>query len=240
MANVTLNVNDGTTALAFVARPDRARNAPALLLFQEAFGVNAHIRDVAGRFAGEGYVVIAPEMFHRTADPGFEGDYDDFDTVRPHLQALTPEGITADAVAAHDFLLNDGAVDPARIGAIGYCMGGRCAYVANAVLPLGAAVSYYGGGIAPALLDRAPHLHGPQLFFWGGKDHKLGGAYRASIVEALRSAEKPFVDVEMSEGDHGFFCDARRQYHADSAAESWALTLEFLRRNLRGTGSHGT
>jgi carboxymethylenebutenolidase len=235
MTYVTLDVSDGTTARAFIARPDGVRNAPGLLLFQEAFGVNAHIRDVAGRFAGQGYVVIAPEMFHRTADPGFEGGYDDFDTVRPHLQALTPEGISADAAAAHQFLVNEAAVDSGRIGAIGYCMGGRCAFIANAALPLRAAVSYYGGGIAPALLGLAPQLHGPHIFFWGGKDLKLAGTYRASIMDALRSAKKPFVDVEMSEADHGFFCDARKQYHADSAAESWALTVEFLRRKVAGS-----
>jgi len=232
MSDVTLRIPDGSSARAFVARAEGRRGAPGLILFQEAFGVNAHIRDVAGRFVGEGFVVIAPEMFHRTADPGFEAGYDDFDSVRPHMSALTPDGIEADARAAHEFLTGDAGVDPARIAAIGYCMGGRCAFLANAVLPLRAAVSYYGGGIAPALLGRAKHLQAPHLFFWGGRDTHITPEHRAAIVDALRTAKRPYVNVEMSEGGHGFFCDQRPSYHADSAAESWALTLEFLRRNL--------
>lgn len=233
MSDVTLQVSDGSSARAFAARPQGVPHAPGLILFPEAFGVNAHIRDLVGRFAEQGFVVIAPEMFHRTAERGFEAGYDDFDSVRPHLSALTPEGIGADAMAAHEFLTRDPGVDSTRIAAIGYCMGGRCAYLANAALPLRAAVSYYGGGIAPSLLDRAKQLQAPQLFFWGGKDSQITPAYRAAIVDALTASNKPYVNVEMSEGGHGFFCDQRASYHADSAAESWALTLEFLKRNLR-------
>ena len=230
--DVTLPVGDGTEARASVSRPPPGGLAPGLILFQEAFGVNDHIRDVAGRFAREGFVVVAPEMFHRTAPEGFTAPYDNFDLVRPHLSALTPAGIEADASAAHGFLRQDPGVDPDRIAAIGYCMGGRCAFLANASLPLRAAISYYGGGIVPALLDRAPRLHGPHLFFWGGKDLHITPAHRAALAEALHEARRPFVNVEMSEAEHGFFCDQRKAYHADSAAESWALTREFLKRNL--------
>src|SRR5450755_1907332 len=111
MSYVTLNVSDGSTARAFVARPADGRRAPGLLLFQEAFGVNNHIRDVAARLAGQGYVVIAPEMFHRSAGPGFEASYSDFDTVRPHMAALNADDIVADARSAHEFLLADANVD---------------------------------------------------------------------------------------------------------------------------------
>lgn len=232
MAHITLAVSDGSAAQAWVARPARDRGAPGLILFQEAFGVNDHIRDLAGRFAKEGFVVVAPEMFHRTADAGFEAGYEDFERVRPHLAALTPEGISADAVAAYDFLVGDQGVDSARIAAIGYCMGGRCTWLANAVLPLRAAVSYYGGGIAPALLDHAKDLHAPHLLFWGAKDTHITPAHRSAITDALREAGKVYVNVEMSAAGHGFFCDQREAYHADSAAESWVLTLEFFKRNL--------
>jgi carboxymethylenebutenolidase len=235
MSFVTLQVSDGTTARAFVARPanaPKAPKAPGLILFQEAFGVNGHIREVATRFAAEGYVVIAPEMFHRTADPGFEAAYTDFESVRPHLGALTADGMIADARAAYDFLAADAGVDSSRMAAIGYCMGGRCAWLANSALPLRASISYYGGGIAPALLDRAATLNAPQLLFWGGKDTHITPEHRASIVNAMKEAGKRYINVEMSEADHGFFCDQRPSYHADSAAESWALTLEFMRRNL--------
>jgi carboxymethylenebutenolidase len=231
MSDVTLDVADGTTARAFVARPEPelAHAAPALLLFQEAFGVNAHMRDVAGRFAGQGYVVIAPEMYHRTADPGYEAGYNDFDSVRPHLKALTADGIIADARAAMEWLIRDPAVDSTRIAAVGYCMGGRCAFLANTELSLRAAVSYYGGSI-PA--GRAAQLAAPQLFFWGGRDQHIPVAQRQALLDALTEANRSYVNVEMSDAGHGFFCDQRPSYHPDAAAESWALTLEFLRRKV--------
>src|ERR1700735_4293394 len=92
---VTLEIPDGTSMNAYVAQPAEEGKFPGMLVLQEAFGVNAHIRDIAERFARKGYVAIAPEMFHRTA-PGFEGRYDDFPTVRPHLDALTEQGMSAD------------------------------------------------------------------------------------------------------------------------------------------------
>ena len=228
---VTLRVGGEAEMRAFVARPDGAGPHPGIVVFQEAFGVNSHIRDVTARFAREGFVAIAPELFHRTTS-GFEGDYADFASVMPHFKAITTEGMAADARATHAWLAEEPSVDAARIAAVGYCMGGRAAFLANATLPLAASVSYYGGGIAPALLDRAPELHGPQLFHWGGRDAHIPPEQHRAVLDALRAAGRPFVSVEYSEADHGFFCDQRSQYHPDAAAESWALTRSFLRRAL--------
>lgn len=227
---VQLSVDDGTSMRAWVARPDagpRDRQPAGLLVLQEAFGVNAHIRDVAERFARQGYVAIAPELFHRTA-PGFDGRYDDFPSVMPHLQALTPDGMIADMRAAHGWLASEGGVAATRTGAVGFCMGGRAAYLGNSALPLAASVSYYGGGIAPGLLDRASSLHGRQLFYWGGKDRNIKPEHHRAVADALREAAKPFASVEFSNADHGFFCDARPVYDPAAARESWALTLAFL------------
>lgn len=228
---VELAVADGTRMTAYIARPKAPGRRPGLVLFQEAFGVNSHIRHVAGRFAERGYVTIAPELYHRTA-PGFEGSYGDFEALRPHLDALTTEGLEADARTAHGWLLRDSETEGARIGAVGFCMGGRASYVANTALPLAAAVSFYGGGIAPGLLDRATHAHGPMLFFWGGLDARITPALHRSVADALRAAERPFVDVEMSEAEHGFFNDERSSYHAESATRAWALTLAFFETTL--------
>lgn len=229
--HIALSVPDATPMAAYLARPSGSGRHPGLLLFHEAYGVNAHMRRVADRFAGEGYVTIAAELYHRTAT-GFEGVYGDFEGVRGHLEALTPEGLEADARAAHAWLANDAGTDPLRIAAVGFCMGGRAAYVANSALPLAAAVSFYGGGIAPGLLDRAGRLHGPMLFFWGGRDARITPELHRSVADALRAAGRPFVDVEMSEGEHGFFCDERSSYHAVSAAQAWALTLGFFATTL--------
>ena len=97
---VQLSVNDGTTMRAWVARPKEKGANPGLLVFQEAFGVNAHIRDIAGRFAREGFVVIAPELFHRTG-AGFEARYDEFPSTMPHMKALTDASMAADQRAAY-------------------------------------------------------------------------------------------------------------------------------------------
>ena len=91
---VTLQVADGTSMNAYVAAPAAGEKHPGLpdLCFQEAFGVNAHIRNITERFAKQGYVAIAPELFHRTG-AGFEGSYTDFNACMPHMQALTPDGM---------------------------------------------------------------------------------------------------------------------------------------------------
>jgi carboxymethylenebutenolidase len=185
---VELFVADGTRMAAYTARPEEARpekpcpgevrpeearpddaaRHPGLLLFQEAFGVNHHIRSVADRFAAAGYVVIAPEMFHRTAPPGFEASYTDFPAVMPHLQAMTPETMEMDIRSSYDWLGSNANADPNRISSVGFCMGGRASYLANSVVALIAAVSFYGGGIAPTVLDRAPRQQAPLLLIWGG------------------------------------------------------------------------
>jgi len=227
---VTVNVG-GSPMRMFVVRPAGAGPHPGLLVGQEAFGVNAHIRDVTTRFAGQGFVAVAPELFHRTGT-GVEGRYDDFASMQPHMAGLTPGGLAADLHATHGWLTAQGDVDAARTAVIGYCMGGRAAFLANAELPVRAAVSYYGGGIAQQLLGRVPDLHAPQLMFWGGLDTHIPPEQHRAIDDALRAAGKPYTTVEFGEGDHGFFCDARPSFNPDVAAEAWALTLAFFRRTL--------
>jgi len=220
---VDLQAGDGTSLRAFVARPD-GRATRGLLVFQEAFGVNAHIRDVTERFAAEGFLAIAPELFHRTA-PGFECAYTDFPLATPHLQAITEQGLDADVRAAFGWLEREGV--GGNSAAVGYCLGGRVAFVANSAVPLKAAASYYGGRIPP-LIGRAPKLAGPMLFFWGGLDHHIPEADRRAVVTGVRDAGKVFVNVIFSDADHGFFCDARASYHPAAAAQAWSLTKTFL------------
>ncbi|HEU4717550.1 MAG TPA: dienelactone hydrolase family protein [Bacteroidia bacterium] len=229
---VTLNVKDGTEMRAYVARPSSGDGPfPGLLIFQEAFGVNSHIRDLAHRFAAEGYVCIAPELFHRTA-PGFEGDYNNFPAIAPHMQALTEEGLLADAVAAYEWLIAQSDVRTGAIAGTGYCMGGRIAFLANTALPLKAAVSYYGGRIVPDLVKKTAQLHAPMLFFWGGLDKHIPAEHVQEVVAALKKEGRPHVSVEISYADHGFFNDQRTAYHPQAAKEAWALTLAFLKNKL--------
>ena len=230
---VNLSVSDGTSMRAYVARPEGTPRA-GLMVFQEAFGVNPHIKDVTQRFAREGYLAISPELFHRTA-PGLEAGYTDFPAVMPHLQKLTDAGLTADIKSTFDWLQTNGK--GLSIGATGYCMGGRCACLAAITLPIGCGVSYYGGGIGPSqmfpsLIDRLKDLKAPMLFFWGGKDEHIPPSQTQPIFETLKAAKKSYVNVEFSDADHGFFCDARASYNPAAAAQAWPLTLAFLNTNL--------
>jgi carboxymethylenebutenolidase len=228
---ITIEVADGTRMDAHLAKPHGGGRRPGLLVLQEAFGVNAHIRDVAERFAREGFVALAPELFHRTA-PGFDGRYDDFASVMPHYQAMTTEGLCADLAAAHAWLSERGGVAPGDASAIGFCLGGRAAFLADSILPLKAAVSFYGAGIAPALLDRAPNLAAPILLIWGGRDQHIPPEQIASVTAALRAADKAFVNVEFSDADHGFFNGDKPVFHPASAAQAWALALQFLKSRV--------
>ena len=228
---VTLSVADGTEMRAYTAFPSSTGPVPGILLLQEAFGVNHHIRSVADRLAAAGYAVVAPELFHRTAAPGLEIAYNDFPSAAPHFQSITVEGLTADVQAAHGWLQAQALVMGDKIGSVGFCLGGRVSFLANAVLPLAAGVSYYGGG-THLLKDRAPELHAPHLFFWGGLDAHIKPEHIAEVTEAVAAAGKPFINTVISYADHGFHCDERPSYHPQAAAEAWALTLAFFREKL--------
>jgi carboxymethylenebutenolidase len=229
----TLAVADGSSMQAFVARPEEKGSFPGMLIFQEAFGVNAHIRDVAQRIAREGYVSIAPELFHRSAAPGFEVRYDDFPSAMPHMKAFTEQGLADDVRASYEWLRDSSHVTPDRIGSIGFCMGGRVSFLANATVALRGAISFYGGGIASALLQHAASLHGPMLFFWGGLDKHIPQEQIRSVIEAVKAAGKPYINVEISDAGHGFFCDARPSYNPVAAQEAWNLVTSFLEAHVK-------
>jgi carboxymethylenebutenolidase len=226
---VTLSADDGTSMRAYVARPVSSPPVAGLLVFQEAFGVNAHIRDVTDQFGRQGYCAIAPELYHRTA-PGFESGYVDTSAAFGHLRALTDPGLEADIRAAHGWLQTSGQT---KIAAVGYCMGGRAACLAALTVPLACAVSYYGGGIAPnqnnrGLLDRLTNLNAPVLFFWGGLDQHIPAEAVQAVTGALRTAAKPYTNVEFSFAGHAFFNDQRESYNAAAASQAWPLTLVYL------------
>jgi carboxymethylenebutenolidase len=221
---VELAVADGTRMAGYVARPKQAAAHSGLLVFQEAFGVNHHIRDVAERFAALGYVAIAPELFHPTAPPGFEASYADFPAVIEHYQAVATETAEADVRSAYEWLRSNLRAKASEISCVGFCLGGRILFIANSTVPLRAAVSFYGGGIAPGLLDGASKFEAPSLLFvWGGLDKHITLEQRRAVIEVLSAHQKIYVNTEFSRADHGFFCEPH------SAGQAWVLTLEFLR-----------
>ncbi len=227
-----LQVSDGSSMQAYVAIPEGQGPFPGVLVLQEAFGVNGHIRGIAERIAKEGYLAIAPELFHRTAEPGFEIGYTvDFSLIMPHFQTMTPESLSMDIQAAYDWLQQQNNVISAKIASIGFCLGGRATFLANANLPLSAAISFYGGR-TDALADRAPLLHAPHLFFWGGLDKHIAQEQIDTVINAVKQAGKPYTNVVISYADHGFNCDDRASYNKQAATEAWALSMAFLKNNL--------
>src|SRR5215470_11274839 len=135
MSNITskhveIKVEDGTTMLAWVAEPADRKVTRGIMVFPEIFGVNAHIRDVTNRFASLGLVAISPELFHRTAPPKWECSYTDFPSARGHMQATTEATIESDVKATYEWLQNNTQAG-ANLAAVGYCMGGRTAFLAN-------------------------------------------------------------------------------------------------------------
>ena len=225
--HVTLNVSDETQMKAFVAYPESSNQAPGIIVFQEIFGVNAHIRDVTERFAKAGFLAIAPELFHRSA-PGFESGYVDMKPGSEQAKKMTRAGIEADALASHNWLRQHG-VAADRVSAVGYCRGGYVTFLANSKIPLRSAISYYGGGI-DTILDAATGQNGPILFFWGGRDPHITPELRDKVVLRDARGKERVHQRGILGADHGFFCDQRASYNEKAAKESWALSLQFLQR----------
>jgi carboxymethylenebutenolidase len=206
-----------------------------VIVVQEAFGVNDHIKDIAQRFAAEGYRAIAPHFFHRSGDPVIS--YDDFDTAKQHIGQLTEEGIAEDLDVAYRHLHTDGLEDD-RIAIVGFCVGGTVAFIEAAGHKLGAAVTFYGGGVvegrfgAPALKDLAPQLQTPWLGLYGDQDQGIPVEQVEQLREAVANAPVDTEIVRYPDAGHGFHCDARSAYHEPSARDAWSRTLAWLDGHL--------
>jgi len=237
-AVLTLESPDGEIR-AHRAAPPEGEPAPAVIVLQEAFGVDDHLRSVCRRLAREGYVAVAPELYHREG-PGVTLGYGDFSLVRPHLARLDNAGIEADLKATLASLRADPAVDGKRIAALGFCAGGFAAFLAACRTDVAATVSFYGGGIvrerpgmrlAPLVAETGA-IRCPLLAFFGEKDASIPPSDVAALGEALRARDKSFEIVSYPEAGHGFFNDARDSYRASAASDAWQRTLGFLAEHL--------
>ncbi|MDR3713836.1 MAG: dienelactone hydrolase family protein [Puia sp.] len=228
---ITIPVADGTEMDVYIAFPEKKGPSPAIIVIQEAYGVNSHIRNVTERLYKEGYVAISPDIFHRTIKRA-DIPYTDFSAAMPHYQAVTNEGLKADLEALYGWLQKQSAVEHDKIGSIGFCLGGRVSFLANAVLPLSAAISYYGGGLE-TLTTEAPNLHGAQLFVWGGLDTHITQEKREAILQAVDAAGKKYAYAVFSYAGHAFNSDDRPSYNPEAAKEAWGLSLGFLANNLK-------
>lgn len=223
---------DGPMA-CYQAHPARDVTATgAVIVIQEAFGVNAHIEDVTRRFALAGYHAVAPHLFHRAG--GGTAPYGDFAKVIPLYEGLTDEGILADVDAARAHL-HGGGWNDLQIGIVGFCFGGRVTFLTAAERALAAAVGFYGGGIVtqrfpqfPPLIERSHELRTPWLGLFGGRDESIPMEDVEQLKGALTTAPVDNEIIVYSDAGHGFYCDERDAFHPESADDGWRRTLDWI------------
>jgi carboxymethylenebutenolidase len=218
----TIMARDGHEFQAWLTAPP-ARPRGAVVVLQEIFGINRHIRAVTDGFAAAGYTAIAPALFDRVRR-GIELDYTPAEQQQGagYRKQIAPETALKDIAAAAAVVRHSG-----RTGVVGYCWGGSLAYLAACELPLAAAVVYYGR--VGEFLEKKPRC--PIMYHYGATDH----AIPLAEVERLRAAQ-PAAALYVYEGaGHGFNCDQRDSYDAQAAALARTRTLDFLARNIAGT-----
>ncbi|RSB83105.1 dienelactone hydrolase family protein [Burkholderia cenocepacia] len=213
----------------YLALPKRGKG-PAVIIIQEIFGVNAHIRAVADQYAADGFVALAPDVFWRT-QPRVELTYEGADRDKGiELMKKTDVGLAvADIGAAADALRARPEVD-GKLAAIGYCFGGQLAYRAAATGKLDAAVSYYGGGIQNAL-DLAGQVTQPILFHYAENDHGIPLTAVDQVKAAFAGHGHASFHVYPG-AEHGFNCTDRASYNQRVAALAHGRTLTFLAEHL--------
>ena len=218
-----LEAGDGHTFDAYRARPDGDVRA-GLVVIQEIFGVNSHIRNVADRFAAVGFDALAPALFDR-AERGIELGYqpDDVDRGRAVRAQVSTDEALLDVDAAIKFLAQTGR----PVAVVGYCWGGSLAWAtATRLRGLAGAVSYYGGQVAE-MADEQPSC--PVMLHFGETDH----AIPMEQVETVR-AKHPALPLFTYPAGHGFSCDERASFHAPSAELAFKRTVEFLKTHTGG------
>ena len=222
---IDLKAADGFTFPAYVAQPAGQPKA-GLVVRQEIFGVNSHIRSVADGYAAEGYLVVAPSTFHRVK-PGVDIGYstDEMNAgfaLKTAVEALPAPGVLQDIQAAIGH-----AAQAGKVGITGFCWGGLLTWRAACTLDgLSAAVTYYGGGMTtPDEIARQPKV--PTMSHFGDQDHWIS----LDSVEAFKKAH-PEVEVHVYHANHGFNCDQRASYDEASAKLARERTVAFFGKHL--------
>jgi carboxymethylenebutenolidase len=221
MATITLTAEDGQKLTGYRAAPTRAPRA-GLLIVQEIFGVNSHIKRVCDGFAADGYLALAPAIFERV-EPGFAIGYkpEDIERGRAVRMKIPLEDMVKDLRAGVKAL----AAEKLKVGVVGYCLGGTLAWLAATRIDgVACAVGYYGGGIADAA-NETPRC--PVLLHFGETDQSIPTEHHARI-----RAAHPTVPMHIYPAGHGFNCDERASYHEPSAVLARSRTLEFVKRHL--------
>ena len=224
--------------------PDVGRPIPAIIVLQEAFGVNPHMKRVCRRIAAEGYAAFCPELFHRTGQ-GLQFGYDEFPKVRTILGALTNEKVLEDLSVTHAHIVQRPDVERSKVASWGFCMGGWAAVLAACELPLAASISFYGGGLLHVrpgigltpLIGRLGSIQCPMLLVFGGKDTGIPLADIEAVRSKLTELGKAHEIEVYPEGGHGFFCEDRAAYDRGVGGGVVGAGNAVARKAARLTGS---
>ena len=220
--------------------PDTGNSFPAIIVIQEAFGVTQHIEKVCDRFAQEGYVVVAPALYHRQ-HPNPKLGYDEMPAVMNYMGALKDDELLEDINVTIDYLQNHyQRTQGNKIGIVGYCVGGRIAYLAATGCPeLSAASVYYGGrilvpfGDGPAPIDLTNQIKIPVMGSFGADDTNPSPEDVQSIEAKLKGAGVTYDFKSYAGAGHGFNCNERDSYHEASANDALARTLGWFDKYVK-------
>ncbi len=233
--------NENLQIDAYLAEPADKGIFPAVIVIQEIFGVNIHIREVAERLAQEGYVAIAPTLFQRTA-PGFEGGYtpEDVQLGRSYKEQTTAAEILSDIQAAIAYLRTLPNVKAEAIGTIGFCFGGHVVYLAATLPDIKATASFYGGGIPNSTpgggeptITRTSEIKAPIYAFFGTEDKGIPLEQTEQVESELKKYLIPHAVFRYVGAEHGFFCNHRPSYNSEAATDAWKHVLELFQKNLQ-------
>ncbi len=234
-STLQLNTPDGRME-TFEARPKSDGWYPGIVVLMEAFGLNDHIKKVTERIAQEGYVAVAPDLYHRESERIVP--YSDLQKAIGIMNRLQDPKVMDDVGAAIAHLKSQSNVKAGSIGVTGFCMGGRFTYLSAAhhSKDVKAAVVFYGGAIPmgdPSPLLRTGEISCPIHLFFGGKDPMIPADHVNQIKTELTNKKKNFEMKVYPEATHGFFCDERPSYHAESAKDAWEKTKSFFAQHLK-------
>ncbi len=235
IADLQLDHPDGAMRL-YEARPHDGGRA-AIIVIQEAFGVNDHIEDVTRRFADAGYHAVAPDLFHRAG--GGTAPYDDFAQVLPLFAGLDGDDALLRDIDVTLEHLHAARWSDHKIGIVGFCLGGRISLLTSLSRPLGAGVGFYGGGILtsrfpqfPPLIDEVPTLMVPWLGLFGDLDTGIPIEEVEALRTALAATSAPTEIIRYANAGHGFHCDKREAYVEDAAKDAWAHAIAWFGQYL--------
>lgn len=236
-----VTVNNDLPIDAYLAEPIEVGQFPAIVVIQEIFGVNEHIRSVTERVAQEGYVAIAPAIYQRLA-PRFEAGYtpDNIKVGRQYKDQTQAAELLGDIQAAIEFLKTRSNVNAGAIGCIGFCFGGHVAYLA-ATLPdikatavfYGAAITHWTPGGGEPTLSRTPQIAGTLYAFFGNSDASIPPDQVDQIEAELTTHQIPHQVLRYDGAGHGFFCDRRADYRPEAAADAWQQVQQLFQNQLK-------